>query len=110
MIECASQCIKIKGCDAGTVCPQFNHGQRSTAGIFYVDTLTSNPMEQFGVGLVIRKNSDPIALSAERLMDHEEMKSYEKKQYYSYNDQQSELTAILNDKVGNKYEITFSVN
>ena len=66
-------------------------------------------MEHFGIGLVIRKNQDPIALSAERLMDHEEMRSYESQQFFSYGDQQSELTATLQDKDMNKYEITFSV-
>jgi hypothetical protein len=77
--ECASQCIKIKGCNAGTVSPQSFQGQKSTAGIFHVDALTSNPNEQFGVGLVIRKTGEPINLAAERLMDHEELRSYERK-------------------------------
>ena len=86
------------------------HGASGPAAVFNVDKVGSGGRERFAVGLVVRTNEKPIPLVTERLMDHEELKGHEQRQFFSFDDLDAEQHARLQDAHGDQFEIRFSVS
>ena len=72
--ESTSKTIKIKNYENGTVYPFTTD---SDSSIFYLDSISGDINELFSVGLVIRMNEKPMYLATERLMEHEELNSFD---------------------------------
>lgn len=53
--------------------------------------------EEYGIGLVIRMNEKPVPLVSERLMEHEELNSFEQGSTFKYSEPRHEHRATLKD-------------
>jgi hypothetical protein len=60
--------LKIKDRNKGDIYPQ-------NSAVFNVNKLSNDKNEVFGMGLVLRSNSKPVPLVAERLLNCAEIKS-----------------------------------
>jgi len=71
--ETSSETIKIKDQNSGIV----KRDEHQDLGTFCVDKLSQDDNEVFAIGLTIRSNDIPVPLVCERLIEQEEISSFE---------------------------------